>query len=305
MFFSKKNAMLFIATIAYGLTACGQTELETNVNQVKKNSLDNFIFVQGGTFTMGDFGTEKNGQYRSLGLNSNTQPHQVTISSFSLSKYKVTWFEYDTFLLATGRPVQEMVNYGKMLKEQSWGGERQPNQQSKEGNEDWSANPYYFENPASVQWQDAKDYCGWLGQQLNLSIDLTTEAQWEYAARSGGYKVLYANVQGDIHNPPTVRVIGDAKQIVSHAVFFAPIGTLSTPNATGFYDMDTNGREWANDWYSETYYTEYPEITDPKGADSGKDKSLRVFGTTFDREPTAPFRFYTFRCAVNSDKPIQ
>lgn len=261
--------------------------------------------MQGGTFTMGDFGTEVNGEYRRLGFNKNTQPHEVTLTSYSLAKYKVTWSDYDTFLLATGRPVQEMVNYGDPLGEQSWGENREPYQHTTQDKDNKELpNIYYYTKPASVQWQDAKDYCEWLGKELNLPIDLVTEAQWEYAARSGGYKVLYANAKGDINNPPTMRYLNEEPELKTYATFLAPVGALSTPNAAGFYDMDNNGREWVNDWYSETYYTDYLNITDPKGVQTGELKITRVLPVTFDRGVSKPTRFNGYRCAINSNKPV-
>nr|WP_323129584.1 SUMF1/EgtB/PvdO family nonheme iron enzyme [Klebsiella pneumoniae] len=36
--------------------------------------------------------------------------------------------------------------------------------------------------PAGVIWQQAKDYCQWLGIKSGKKIDLPTEAQWEFAA---------------------------------------------------------------------------------------------------------------------------
>lgn len=296
--------MLYLFII---MTACHADSPQENIIKVKQSSLENFIYLQGGTFTMGDFGVEKNGRHLRLSLKDNTQPHQVTLTSFSLARYKVTWFDYDTYLLITGKPIQQMVNYGDPMEVQYWDGKRQPYQQTKDGNEQWSANPYYEKNPASVQWQDAKDYCQWLGQQLNLPIDLPTEAQWEYAARSGGYKVLYANAQGDIHNPPTERNFSDDPKVISYATRFVPVGTLSTPNAAGFYDMDNNGWEWVHDWYSQTYSSDAQSITNPQGPENGSltFKSSRVWGATFDRAAMYPHAFITFRCAVNSEKSLQ
>lgn len=42
----------------------------------------------------------------------------------------------------------------------------------------------------------AKDYCQWLGKESNLPVDLPTEAQCEFAARSGGNPVIFPTDKG-------------------------------------------------------------------------------------------------------------
>lgn len=300
----KTNSLLSI-TLALGLTACGQTELETNLQKVKQQSLTNFIFVAGGTFTMGDFGLDKDGKHYRLSLSNDTPPHQVTLSSYLLGKYQVTWFEYDTFLLATKRPVQQIAGpeMGKPLKGFRWEGKRKPYE--KTNNKGEKRRIYYYLKPASVQWQDAKDYCQWLGNELNLPIDLATEAQWEYAARDRGKKVIYANASSTQPNPPQFHDTSKPFKRLSGYFQVMPVGTFSTPNGLGFYDMDNNGVEWVNDWYSATYYRDHPEITDPKGPATGEFKVIRSWEMTMGRNSAGMGSFDTFRCAVNSDQPIQ
>ncbi|WP_268872768.1 formylglycine-generating enzyme family protein [Yersinia pekkanenii] len=47
--------------------------------------------------------------------------------------------------------------------------------------------------PAIVNWQQAREYCLWLGEQSNKKIDLPTESQWEYAARNRGGICYFRN----------------------------------------------------------------------------------------------------------------
>ena len=36
-----------------------------------------------------------------------------------------------------------------------------------------------------VSWHEAKAFCAWLSKTCGVKADLPTEAQWEWAARSG------------------------------------------------------------------------------------------------------------------------
>lgn len=294
-------SLLFVSIVL----ASGCSKANENVETVKKNSLKNFIYLQGGTFTMGDFGLDKDGKHYRLSLNPTVTPHQVTLSSYSLGKYQVTWFDYDTFLLATKRSLQQIkgVTMDTGPIPDYWGGERKPYE--KTNNEDNESRIYYYLKPASVQWQDAKDYCQWLGQELNLPVDLSTEAQWEYAARDRGKKVIYANATSTLPNPPQFHDDTKPFKLLSGYFKVVPIGTYSTPNGLGFYDMDNNGREWVNDWYSETYYRDHPEITNPQGPETGRRKVIRAWEMAIGRNGAGMGSFFTFRCAVNSEKPVQ
>lgn len=80
---------------------------------------------------------------------------------------------------------------------------------------------------------------------------LPTEAEWEYAARSG-------------QNPATT---GKLDEIAWYGVNSDdgthPVG-MKEPNEWGIFDMLGNVREWVSDLYSATYYSQSP-ASDPSG----------------------------------------
>jgi len=93
---------------------------------------------------------------------------------------------------------------------------------------------------------------------------LPTEAEWEYACRSG---TTTAYGFGD-----NVSRLGDYGWFRSNSDSGGthPVGEKK-PNAWGLYDMHGNVYEWCQDWYGA-----YPSgsATDPTGATSG---SYRVY----------------------------
>jgi formylglycine-generating enzyme required for sulfatase activity len=205
------------------------------------------VIVEGGAFKMGD--TSGDGQ-------PDEKPaHAVTVSSFSISKYEVTFDQYEAFCAEMGR--------------------RRP----------WDANWGRGRRPViNVSWYDAAEYCNWLSREqglspfytigvrtveMNWSADgyrLPTEAEWEYAAR-GGRKTKGTRYAGGAA-PDTV-----AWYSASSANKTQPVGGKQ-PNELGLYDMSGNVREWCNDWYDPKYYAASPG-SDPRGPDANPDRVVR------------------------------
>ena len=119
---------------------------------------------------------------------------------------------------------------------------------------------------ANVSWQDAVEFCKWLGTKEGQTYRLPTEAEWEYACRAG---------------TQTRFSFGDDDNDLGEHAWFSdysgsgthPIGQRMKPNAWGLYDMHGNVSEWCADWYDAKYYASSPQ-EDPPRPTAG---SLRVF----------------------------
>jgi formylglycine-generating enzyme required for sulfatase activity len=272
------------------LSACDATASNTSVDlgAFKKKVLSNMVFVKGGTFMMGDGGrlvmdynTEQK-VHQSWTPYSDAKPaHKVTLDSFYISKYETTWEEYDIYSDTNGIEKFKKEKIGKKK----------------------YRNPEY---PASARsWYDAKAYCQWLGKITNLPIDLPTEAQWEYAARSRGQNVGYATDNGLLEEGRNVRG-------PKHGRFPTAVGTFP-PNPLGLYDMAGNMGEWVNDWYAK--YNSSPQVN-PKGPKTGTKKIYR--GGKYYESPVG-WDIYVrneynpkssgglaggWRCAIHTDKPL-
>jgi len=115
------------------------------------------------------------------------------------------------------------------------------------------SNSSYFKNCGNdcpveqVSWNDAKQFITNLNSRSNVKFRLPTEAEWEYAARSGGKNEKYAGG----NNVDSVAWYGSNSSNRIHQ-----IGTKA-PNGLGIYDMSGNVLEWCEDVYDEKAYNKH------------------------------------------------
>jgi len=129
-------------------------------------------------------------------------------------------------------------------------------------------NPSHFKGAKNavdtVSWDDAQDFCKMLSAKASKTVQLPTEAQWEYACRAGtNTRFCSGDADGDLDG---VGWYYDNSGNTTH-----PVGEKK-PNAWGLYDMHGNVVEWCQDWYGQY---EAEAATDPKGAADGPFRVLR------------------------------
>ena len=166
--------------------------------------------------------------------------HTVSIKSFTMGKYNVTFKEYDEFCDATGR---------SKPKDEGWGRGNRP--------------------VINVNWNDAKAYCQWLSDQTGKEYRLPSEAEWEYACRAGSTgKYCFGDFGDDENQLENYAWYLDNSGKKTH-----PVGEKK-PNQFGLYDMHGNVWEWCEDSLHKNYNG---APTDGSIWSNDSDSELRVF----------------------------
>ncbi|EKD38447.1 MAG: hypothetical protein ACD_75C00732G0011 [uncultured bacterium] len=170
---------------------------------------------------------------------SNEKPvHDVCVDGFYMGKYEVTQSQYRT--ISGNNPSK----YNK--------GDNYPVEK--------------------VSWNDAQSFIHLLNDKDGGKYRLPTEAEWEYAARSGGKSEKYSGGNDIV----AISWYRDKSSISTH-----PVGQKQA-NGFGLHDMSGNVCEWCGDWFDSGYYGSSPR-KNPEGPSTG---SFRVFrGGSYNDDP--------------------
>ena len=214
------------------------------------------IFVQGGTFMMGN--NEK-------GYNEKPA-HNVTVKDFYIDKYEITVSDFRKFIQATG--------YRTSAEAQGWSYVFDGTNTLNQNGVTWESDAYGFKRKSAqenhpviyVSYNDAVAYCKWLSSTTKKKYRLPTEAEWEYAAK-GGNKLGKCNFSGsnDIEAVAWYKKNSNGE---THAA------GQKLPNEIGLYDMSGNVAEWCADWFDEKYYNQNV-ANNPQGPASGTSRVTR------------------------------
>ena len=131
-----------------------------------------------------------------------------------------------------------------------------------------------------VSWLEARQFVRKL-TALNEDLykfRLPTEAEWEYACRSGGKPEKYAGGADDGRIEELAWHEGNSEG-TSHEV-----GT-KIPNSLGLFDMSGNVWEWCEDIYSDTAY-EHHDRSNPAWYEGELDRVIRG-GSWYSKPHTA------------------
>ena len=175
-----------------------------------------FVYIKAGKYMMGS--KEKSA------LPSEKPAHEVVIKNdFYIGKYEVTQEDWE-----------KIMGYNPYKNERS--------------------NPYYKlegmaeritkpKNPATVSWNDAKDFIKKLNERdVNFKYRLPTEEEWEYVARAGTDTIYFFG--NDIKDLHLYAWYGeDFESGGTHTV------GLKKPNRWGLYDIYGNVWEWTENIY--------------------------------------------------------
>lgn len=174
-----------------------------------------FAWVPAGTFKMGC------GPWDGEGNADEFPVHDVTIEGFWLGRYPVTQDQWK-----------------KLMEGSFWHKVR-------------GHNPSWFKMGGDypveqVTWFEAKEFCEKLiaANKNRYHFRLPTEAEWEYASRSGGKEEKYPG------GLPVDKVAwySNNSKMTTH-----PVGQKE-PNGLGLYDMSGNVYEWCEDIYNPKGY---------------------------------------------------
>ncbi len=151
--------------------------------------------------------------------------HKVTINKpFAISKYEITFDNYDMFAQATNRTLPD---------DNRWGRGNRP--------------------VINVNFEDARAYANWLSQTTGKKYRLPTESEWEYVARAETNSLFWwGNDIKEAAGRANCRRGCNSKFSGLFGAKTAPVGNYPA-NGFGVYDTAGNVSEWVEDCFADDY----------------------------------------------------
>ncbi len=229
------------------------------------------VLIPAGSFEMGDSKNELEDWMKTA-----RPVHTVELDAFYMDVHEVTVGQFREFVEDSGYDYQE--NWANVAKYSPGDGY-----------------PMVY-----VTWNDATAYAKWAGKRLS------TEAEWEYAARGGLAGKRYPWGDEITHDNANYEGIGGRDQWIQSS----PVGSFEA-NGYGLYDMLGNAMEWCQDRYGENYYSSSP-AKNPSGPGTGSYRVLRGgirdshtlnlrVAVRYDLLPNSKCYLSGFRCVSGSD----
>ena len=189
-------------------------ELSSQLVASIKSSGPEMISIPTGSFIMGN-------KDDSLAM----PVHKVTISkAFAMSKYEITFDDYDMFAQATNRALPS---------DNRWGRGNRP--------------------VINVSFEDARAYVSWLSETTGKHYRLPTESEWEYVARAETNSLFWwGDDLKEASGRANCRRGCNSKFSGLFGAKTAPVGSYPA-NGFGVYDTAGNVAEWVEDCFTENY----------------------------------------------------
>jgi formylglycine-generating enzyme required for sulfatase activity len=219
-----------------------------------KNSIGmKMVLIPPGEFMMGSPDSDE------LAYGNEKPQHKVRITKpFEMAAHEVTVGQFKTFVAGAEYMTEAETASGQL----TW---------TNPGFEQTDAHPV-----VCVSWNDAVAFCEWLSRKEGKTYQLPTEAEWEYACRSGSTTRWYSG-DNETGVEEYAWCYGENRTLSGTK----PVGQ-KLANGFGLFDMHGNAWEWCSDWFSEDYYNRSP-VDAPEGPSSGEGRVFR--GGSFNYPP--------------------
>ena len=203
----------------------------------------NMLPVPAGQFTMG---CSNGWDDVAGGCRENEYPaHTVTIKSFEIAQHEVTVGQFRRFIEDSGHKTiaddRGCVIADPNSPSPRWIMDKASNWRSP-GFEQEDSHPV-----VCLARTDALAYITWLNKKTGQQYRLPTEAEWEYAARSGSARPYYWGNRAD-HNQANFKGT-NGTDIWEHT---SPVGSFPANNFN-LQDMLGNAWEWVSDCWHDNY----------------------------------------------------